>query len=446
MNKQIVILGAGFGGLAAAKALGQKRQYVYGYDVTVIDRQPQHVFTPLLYEVATGFFDHENLGSPKLLRSGVVMDTAEMLKRWKAAFVCDEIVGVDWDGKRVLVKDGEAVPFDTLIIALGAEVNFFGIEGMREHAYTLKSVRDADRLRQRLHDVLHMMEDKKTGAGNAGHRAHDPLTVVVGGAGATGVEFAAELTMFLRRHMMKGHLKPGDFHVYLVEATSRVLGMMDPQLSLWALQRLEKLGVHVYLDACVKGVKLGRVTLAPRPLRQGENPEALLCDFRKETEKGIDADIVVWTGGIRGNTSLEKLGLKLDERGQRLEVGPTLEVPGHKDVFAIGDSALLMDPSTKRPVPWLAQAAMEQGRVVATTIINRILSAPDAVYGFPEYPVAVPLGGKFAVVQSGGMKIKDWPAWCVRALADLRYFMTVLPFWQALRQWWHGVETFGQND
>ncbi|MEY4723158.1 MAG: hypothetical protein RLZZ324_671, partial [Candidatus Parcubacteria bacterium] len=157
MQKHVVILGAGFGGIATAHALA--RACMSGaIKVTIIDRSRFHVFTPLLYEAATGFVEHENLGTAKLLESGVNLDIASLVAPWGADFLCDEVTGHDAAAREVTLASGARVPYDKLVVALGAEINFFGIPGLKENAVVLKNVHDADRLRQRVHDVLHMKE------------------------------------------------------------------------------------------------------------------------------------------------------------------------------------------------------------------------------------------------------------------------------------------------
>lgn len=433
----VVILGAGFGGAACARGLASSVA-AGKCRVTVIDRNESHLFTPLLYEAATGFVEHENLGSSKLLAAGVTVRTADMLEPWGADFVGGTVEGVDWDAKRVLLRGAEPVAFDTLVVALGAETNFFGIQGLKEHAYTLKSIRDADRLRQRIHDVLHKLEMGKDEDGK--------LNILIGGGGATGVELAAEVTYFLRRHLMKGHLKATDFSITLVEAQNRLLAALRPELSAKALERLRSLGVKVYLDSAVKEVNMTSVTLVPRACKPGETVDQLVCDFRHEGQKIMNPDIVVWTGGIRGCMALEALGLPLDQRGKRIEVGPTFEVPGRKDVFAIGDSVLLMDPKKKQPVPWLAQAAMKHGQVAAKTIAARLDGGKDAAYDFPEYPVIVPLGAKYAIAIVGSMTLVGFWGWMLKEAANLRYFLSILPLVQAVRKWWHGALMYTRND
>jgi NADH dehydrogenase len=434
-QRSIVILGAGFGGIAAAKALAGACEKG-ACKVTVIDRNDYHVYAPLLYEAATGFIEHENVGSARLMRAGVTADCAAMLARWNVDFLNAEVTGIGWDPRRVLVKNGDPVAFDDLIIAFGAETNFYGIPGMEENAIVLKTVRDADRVRQRIHDALHKQE-----------RDEDKhMDVVIGGAGATGVEFAAELTMFLRRHMLKGHLRPDEFTVSLVEAQPRILGALDPALSAFAAARLKKLGVKIYLDTAVKEVRPGKAVLVPRACKPGESPDQLLCDFRKQGSKEIETDLVLWTGGIRGSSSLELLGIPLDERGKRIEVGPSLEVPGFPGVFAIGDAALLMDPSSKRPVPWLAQSAMAMGKVAAGIIAGRLRGDAEVPYRFHEYPVIVPLGGKFALAKVGPFTFRGLSAWLLKEAANLRYFLSILPPVRAVKLWWRGTVIYSKND
>jgi len=434
-KRSVVILGAGFGGIAAAKALAADSR-AGNCQVTVIDRSPVHLFTPLLYEAATGFVEHENVGTSKLLRSGIVMDCADLLVRWQADFLVGEIDGLDWEKRQVILRNAEPVHFDDVIVALGAEVNFFGIPGLKENSLVLKTAHDADRLRQRVHDFLHMKESGK----------RETLNIIIGGGGATGVELASELTMLLRRHVVKGHLKPTDYHITLVEASSRILAAMPPAVSKTALERLKSLGVHVKLDSALKEAMPKSVTLIPRACKPGETVDQLLCDFKLEGSKSMPADIVLWCGGIRGSSSLERLNVPLDERGKRVPVEATLEITGREGGYAIGDSALLMDPRTKNPVPWLAQAAMVQGQVAGRRISAKINGTSAPQYSFPIYPVVVPLGGKHASAIAFGHSYTGFLGWLVHEAATLGYFMNVLSPIAAIRYWWNGVKMYAGND
>lgn len=429
----VVILGAGFGGIAAARTLAQS---CADLKVTVIDRSAFHVFTPLLYEAATGFVEHENIGTAKLLHTGVTVDCASLFAPWGVDFVNDSVTGVDWDRREVHLAAMPPVHFDDLLIAFGAEVNFYGIEGMKEHSLVLKTVHDADRLRQHVHDLLHMKETGK----------RETFNIVIGGGGATGIELACELTMFLRKHMAKGHLKVGDFHITVVEASPQILGVMGKTLSAFARERLRNLGIHLHLDTAVQKVEQGRVTLAPRACKPGETIDQLLCDFRHEGLRVIDADMVVWCGGIRGSASLEMLGVPLDQRGKRIEVGATLEVAGRQGVYVAGDSALLIDPSTKQPVPWLAQAAIAMGETAANSVLARMQGGEAVAFRFPKFPAVVPLGGKNAVAMFAGRHYTGWIAWALHEAATLQYFLGILPFFTALTLWWRGVVIYTRND
>ncbi len=432
---RVVILGAGFGGIAAARTLAATVRSG-AVNVTVVDRHASHVFTPLLYEAATGFVEHQQLGTSKLLDSGVTVDVPELIRPWGADFVQSSVEGIDWEKRQVLLHDKEPIAFDYVVIGLGAEVNYFGIAGLQENAYTLKSVRDADRLRQRVHDLLHKREEG----------TQKRMEIVIGGGGPTGVELAAELTLFLRQHIVKGHLNPEDYNISLVEAQPRLLGALNPKLSAAALSRLKTLGVHVYLDSAMKEAGYQKAVLVPRACKPGETADQLLCDFKKEGQMEIAADMVIWTGGIRGSAALEKLGVVLDARGKRIEVGPTFALPDKKNAFVIGDSALLMNPVTKQPVPWLAQAAVHEGEIVGRTIAARLSGGKDSSYVFPTFPVVVPLGGKYALAVVGGMTFVGFSGWVLKELATLRYFLSIMPFGLALRKWWHGALIYAGND
>jgi NADH:ubiquinone reductase (H+-translocating) len=434
--RSIVILGAGFGGVSAAKIIGRALGNDPGVRITVIDRQPLHLFTPLLYELATVFMEHANIGTANLIRSGITADATSLLARWGVDFLQADVVGGDLASRHVHLSTGISLRYDTLIVAVGSETNYFNIPGMQERALPLKTAPDAERLRRRVHEFLHQREKGKI----------QRFTVAIGGAGAAGVELASELTMLLRQHLMKGHLQPGDFTISLIEGRDRVLGMMDLKVSAIALDRLQHLGVSVYLDAVVKQVHDGKLVLAPRPLQPNEVAASLKTDFRGKETIEVDADVLVWTGGVKGNPVLEKLGLPIEGRGKRVPVGPSLEVEGHPDVFVVGDAALLMDPATKLPVPWLAQAAVEHGRVVGETVVNRIGSKPDAAYRFRTYPMIITVGGKFAIVQMRKAVCNGTLGWFLRGAADLRYFLGILSPFRALRVWWSGVRIYTQND
>ena len=431
MSQSIIILGAGFGGLAAAKKL-RKGIRSGACTVTLIDRESYHVFTPLLYEISTAITRTQSISiSQNLARAGS-MRVDDIVRPWGVDFVQADVRGIDWETKQVLCNN-RALRFDQLVIALGSETNFFGIDGMADCAYTLKSLRDAERIRQRLEDLIAI--HKKTG-----HAIH----IMIGGAVATGVELAAEMAMFFRRKMISGDVRSEDFSLSLVEAQSRLLPMFHPQFSAWAHEQLTALGVTVHLDTCIKHLSRREVTLAPRPLKQDETRDMLVCDFRALSEKHFESDMTIWTGGVRGSSSLERLGLPLDPRGKRIIIDAWCRVADHNDVYVIGDSALFINPKTQQPIPWLAQTAIEQGKLVAKNLLS--LGQRFSISPCLHYSTIVPLGGKFVAVDLGWFRFRGFLAWLVRGLVDFSYFFGIRPCIKATRMWLKGIRLYSRND
>ena len=403
--------------------------------VILLDRADHHLYTPLLYEVASSCLE----GMPeRKLAAGVTSRLSEFAREAGFEFYKGEVSSVDWNNKKVALSDGSALDFEALVFAVGAETDFFDIPNLAETAYTLKTLDDALKLRRK---IMEFIAKKKEGK-------EVQIQIIIGGGGATGVESAAELAGSFHHLVKKGEIKDGDWSITLVEATSRVLSMLIPAVSEYARLRLEKLGVKVLRDTCIKRVENGNVVLAPRPLKAGENPEALLCDFRTEMEKKFEADVLIWAGGIRANPLLSKLGLPVDRKG-RVEVGTTMEVKGkeRENVYAVGDCAFLADPKTGAAPPAIAQAALEQARVAAANIINDLQGMKTRRhYRFRAYPVIAPLGGKSAVAAFRGMVIRGFCGYLLRQASDLRYFLTILPFWKAVKLWFKGALVYIHND
>lgn len=430
----IVILGGGFGGVAAARDLSKALRHT-NVRITLIDRNDAHVFNPLLYEVATGFVEHGESGSARLFRSGVAIGFRPMLARWGVDFVQASIEGIDWTAREVRLK-GRSMRFDKIIIALGAETNFYGITGLEQYASTLKSVAEADVLRQHVHKHLHRAE---TGG-------EERFDAIIGGAGATGVELAGELMLFLRKHMAKNHIAAKDVSIAMIQATGKVLPTMEDPFPAWALERLQKLGIKVYLDTAISSIAHHEVTICPRPLREGESAASLVCDLGGAKEKKIMGDIIVWTGGIKGSSTLPSLDVPLGGRGGRIKIGPDFRVPGRTDAWALGDCVDLPDPKKGDPVPWTAQAAIAEGRSAAGQIAASILGRKAQPYRFRVYSSIVTVGGKWALVRLGGFHLKGPLVWFLRNAADFRYFLSILPFSRALDIWWKGAVAFSKND
>lgn len=437
MSKNIVLLGGGFGGLRVALELARKMQTSRDYKIILVDRNTHHLYTPLLYEVASAFLQKVTQTETFCMHQGVCTDFS-FLQRVTAlrsiGFIHGEVTKINTVKQEVHLGKTK-ISYAFLVVALGAVTEDFGIRDIQKYGHFFKTMADATVIHTRVNELLlqHCQGQEKT------------VTIVIGGGGPTGVEFAAEISSFCMRACAKYNLHFNNFKVTVIEAGSRLLGVSHPRVSAWAKERLLHLGVDVWLDTCVKEVKKGSVVIAPRPLREGENVDALLCDFRGERDKKFEADIFIWSGGIRAPEVLQKSDLLLDAKG-RVDVHETLLAKGKENVFALGDCAALLDPKTKRTVPALGQAAIAQASVVAENIFRLIAGKHLHAYGFPSFPQLIPAGGKYAFGDFGSWYFRGISMWVLRRFADLRYFLSILPFRYAVQTWWNGWRMYTKND
>ncbi len=428
---RVLVLGAGFGGLAAVKRLCGRAEV----EVTVIDKAVSHTYYPLLYEVATGFTHGRDMIGEAALARGVSFSYEKMLKRWGCGFVCAPVIAVDAARRTVTTAEWEEYPYDYLVVAFGFATDYFDIPRLAERSLQLASLDDALAIRDRILDYL---DRKKRGK-------EVSLRIMIGGGGPTGVETAAELANFFRARQQAGEIHSGDWIIRLVEASPRLLSMLPPAVSGRVLKRLEHLGVKVMLDTCFKRVEGTRVILAPRPLRPGESPEALACEFRPEAERAFEAEVVIWCGGVRGSAAAAFVGLPLDRKG-RIVVDPTLAAAGADRIFAIGDCAALTNPEDGKPVPALAQSAIEMGALAAENILRRTRGARATSFRFHPYPTIIPLGGKTALAHFGTWHVWGFPGWLLRQAVTFRYWLSVLSPVKALFIFVRSTLSYMSND
>src|SRR5213594_3413031 len=305
---RVVILGGGFGGLAAAQKL--KRAPV---EVTLIDRRNFHLFQPLLYQVATGSLSPGEIAAP--LRG--------VLRRQKNTRVLlGEAVDVDPQAKRVFLRDGDTYPYDSLIVATGSQTSYYGNDSWREWAPSLKSVEEATAIR---HKILYAFERAERSSSDEEARAW--LTFVIVGAGATGMELAgalAEISQETLRHDFR-KINPSEARIILMEGAPRVLGAFPEDLSAKAEKLVTRLGVEV-----VKGVMVTNINAAGVTFKRGESSELLA------------AKTVLWAGGVMSTSFGERLAQRTKaetDRSGRIKVQPDLTVPNYPDIFIIGDLA-----------------------------------------------------------------------------------------------------------
>jgi len=382
---RVVIVGGGFGGLAAAKALRHTPAHI-----TVIDRTNHHLFQPLLYQVATSELTPGQIGSPirNILR-----------KQSNTTVILGEVTGVDKDEKCIF---GDAfdrsrvpIPYDYLVLATGVTHSYFGHDEFARNAPGLKTLADAVAVRNK---ILEAFEQAEAMEDPAPHR--DLLTFVLVGAGPTGVEMAGAIAVLVHNTLGSEfrRIDPRSARIVLLDRFPRVLGSFSERISVAAKKRLESLGVEVRLGQSVDQIEADGVVVA------GEK---------------IYSRTVIWTAGVAPSPAGRWLGVAMDRAG-RVSIQSDLSVPGCPDVFVIGDTATLEQDG--RPLPGVAQVAIQQGRYAGKLIHRRITGqpAPAPFRYFDKGNMAV-VGKGFAVLESGKIQATGLVAWLAWAQVHLHF-------------------------
>src|SRR5580692_5744491 len=385
---RIIIVGAGFGGLAAAKALKKTQA-----EVVLIDRTNHHVFQPLLYQVATTVLTPSQIATP--IR-GIFRNQKNTI------VIMGEVTGVDKDKKCVFVSDADRqnvpITYDYLILATGATHSYFGHNEFAEFAPGLKSVADAEAARNKILQAFELAEAEEDPA-----RHRELLTFVLVGAGPTGVEMAGALAILVRTALKSDfrRIDPTSAKIVLVDMAPKVLGPFSENLSKAAKQRLEKLGVEVRLGHGADQIDADGVVIA------GER---------------IPSKTVIWTAGVAPSPAGKWLNVETDRAG-RVRIQKDLTVPGHAEILVVGDTASL--DQNGKPLPGVAQVAIQQGRYAGRLIHNRIAGKhpPDSFSYFDKGNMAV-VGKGFAVLQSGRVQVSGFGAWLTWAAVHLQFLAT----------------------
>jgi len=367
---RVAIVGAGFGGLWAARAFAHT-----DFQVLLIDRNNYHTFLPLLYQVAAAEVEPEE----------IVYPVRSILRPWgNVDFLLADVKGIDFATRR-LQTSVTAVPYDYLILAAGSATHFFGVAGAADHAFTLKTLDDGVRLRN------HILCNFERAARDADlQRRQGRLTFAIVGGGPTGVEFAGALAELLRGPLKRDFPKLGldDARVILLEGADHLLPSLPVRLGRYALRRLQKMSVEVRLQTVVDRVDAGEIHL-----RNGSS---------------IPTETTVWTAGVRGEPTASAWGLPMDRSG-RIAVGPTLEVQGLEGVYAIGD--LARSEENGKPLPMIAPVAMQQGVIAAKNIQRHEAGNVALTFQYRDRGVMATIGRNAAVASIAGMTFTGFPAW-----------------------------------
>jgi NADH:ubiquinone reductase (H+-translocating) len=402
--KHVVVIGGGFAGLRAARAL--KRAPVR---VTVIDRENHHLFQPLLYQVATAALSPGNISVP--IRS--------IFRRHENVRVLlGEVTRVDPDARCVHLENCDPVPYDYLVVAAGAKTNYFGHDEWAEHAHGLKTIRDGIRIRER---VLLMFEAAEREPSS--ERRRRLLTFVVIGGGPTGVEMAGAISELGRRVLAKDYrnIHADDVRVVLLEMADRVLLPFDERLSAKARRHLEELGVEVRTGATVTSVHPDGVSIG-----DGET---------------LEASLVCWAPGVRPVSLSRKVGLEVDDK-DRIVVDSTCAVPGRPEVFAIGDIAAFKPDPEGAPLPQLAPVAMQQGTYVGRTIRRDLAGKDRSPFRYRDKGIMATVGRSRAVVEAGALRMSGFFAWLAWLFVHIMYLVNFHNRMMVLAEWFWAYVTF----
>jgi NADH:ubiquinone reductase (H+-translocating) len=386
MTHHVVIVGAGFGGLAAAHGLAGA-----AVEITIIDQRNHHLFQPLLYQV----------GTASLATSEIAWPIRHLVRnRKEITTLLGEVTGVDTRNRTVALEDGGTVHYDTLVLATGARHAYFGHDEWEPYAPGLKTLEDATSIRRRI-----LLSFERAERETDPERRAALLTFVIVGGGPTGVELAGAIAELAYHNLPREyrHIDTRKARVVLIEAGPRILPSFTEDLSAYARAALERLGVEIQLGSAVSECSGRGVIYADRPLA---------------------AKVILWAAGVRASPAAAWAGLPADNAG-RVKVEPDLTAPGHPEIFVIGDTATI-DAWRGKPVPGIAPAAKQQGLHVARTIRARLRGdTVRRMFRYKHSGTLATIGKRAAVIDFGTIKVRGWLAWWIWGLAHIYFLIGV---------------------
>lgn len=375
-KQQVLIIGGGFGGVKAALELADDTRFA----VTLLSDRDSFRYYPTLYHTATGG-----------LRRQSSIPLTELFEDKPVSIMLGQAKTLDRAAKSVRLTDGRILTYDTLILGLGVVTNFFGIPGMQDYSFSIKSIEEINRFKAHVHDQL-------TDEGKP-----DPHYVIVG-AGPTGIELAGALPTYIREVMAKHDIRHRAVHVDLIEAAPRLLPRLPKDASRLITRRLRRLGVKIYTGQAVQGLAADNLTVSGKPIR---------------------SHTVVWTAGVTNNPFFKDNAFSLSNRGK---VNTDMYLQAEDNIYVVGDNA-------NTPFSGMAQTALYDGAYVAKNLIRKADSKDPKGYAVKKPVTVIPVGPKWAAVIWGNTRMYGWIGWAMRSAADYIAFNDYEPWWKANKQW-----------
>ncbi len=405
MNKRIVIVGGGFGGLNVAKTLSTTP----GIDILLLDRRNHHLFQPLLYQVAMAALSPADIAVP--IRG--------ILSRQRNVRVLQaEVVQVDLEGQRVLTTSGESHPFDYLVLACGVEDSYFGHEEWEEYAPALKSIEQATEIRRRMLTAFEQAEQCE----DLDLQKRLQTFVVIGG-GPTGVELAGAIGEMSRYTLTRDfrRIDPGLTRIILIEAGPTILPSFSKSLSRQAVHDLEKLGVQVWVNSRVSRIAAGEVEVGDERIR---------------------AATVLWAAGVRAPALNDRLPGEKDRMG-RIKVAADLSLPGYSNMFVIGDQAHVVQEG--RPLPGIAPVALQEGRYLGGLLRDELQGKPRKPFSYFDKGQMATIGKSRAVTETHGLRLSGMLAWWAWLAVHIYYLSGFRNRLLVLFQWAWSYLTYSRG-
>ncbi len=410
LKRKIIVIGAGFGGITTVLKLSKSILDFSKFEIILVDRHHHQLYTPSLYEVAA--IPKESM-SDTYLKSSILLPLEDIIKNQAIMFLCDELVGLNKETKKITLKNTGELDYEFLVFALGSETNYFDIPGLKEYSLALKTFDDAARLRQTIENVITRKISVK---------------IIVGGGGSSGIELVAEFVNFVckLKQIVHPEARTCNIQFILIEAGQDILPGFDAWIIQKTRKRLAKLGVEIKTD---------------NPITSVNEKAIVLKDGKYESY-----DILIWTGGVKGPEILKNLGLPLSNRGS-IVVNDSLKIEGHANMYAIGDNATFINPKTQKPLAWNVPAAEAEGRIVAKNICRAIEGKTEKRFSPPsKYPFILAIGSKYAIADLLFVCFWGRSGWFAKQLVELRYLLFILPPHQALRTWYRAFSVSQAND